>query len=440
MKGRADVDSVSGLAEVAGFCRDCLARFGPPAPARCRACGSPRILAHPELGRLAIGHVDCDAFYASVAKRDDPSLADKPVIIGGGRRGVVLTACYIARTYGVRSAMPMFKALKACPHAVVVKPDMARYQREGRAVRAMMGALTPLVQPVSIDEAFLDLAGTEGLHGAPPALTLARFAQAVEREIGITVSIGLGDCKFLAKLASDLDKPRGFAVIGRAEAVAFLRPRPVGSIWGVGAVSAKRLAARGFETIGDIQDCDEKSFARRAGGDGSRLWALARGIDPRPVSPEREAKSVSAETTFAADLALAEDLLPILYRLCEKVAARLADADLAAGGVVLKLKTHRFEIRTRSRSGLPPTQLAARLFEAGRALLGPELDGTPYRLIGIGAADLRPGADADRADLLDTALKRQMAAARATAAVREKFGSDALVRGITLTRARGEAK
>ena len=415
-----------------GFCRDCLAALAVPAR-RCPACGSPRLLVHPELDRLAIAHVDCDAFYATIEKRDDPTLRDKPLIIGGSARGVVLTACYIARTFGVRSAMPMFKALKACPQATVVRPDMAKYQRVGRTVRALMGELTPLVQPVSVDEAFLDLSGTSAVHRASPALTLARFARRVEAEIGITVSVGLSDCKFLAKLASDLDKPRGFAVIGRAEAVAVLRPLPVGAIAGVGAVAQKRLAAHGFTTIGDIQDCSEADFRRRSGADGSSLWRLAFGQDDRPVSPARETKSISAETTFRGDLAAPDDLLPILYRLCEKVALRLSEAELSTGGVVLKLKTAQFQIRTRSRSGLPPTQLAVRLFEAARAMLLPELDGTLYRLIGIGAADLRPAAEADHVDLVDTGLKRQKAAARAIDAVRARFGSEALVRGITLT-------
>lgn len=417
---------------IAGFCRDCFQAFPSPVPARCPACRSPRVRAHPEAGKLAIAHVDCDAFYASVEKRDRPELRDVPLIVGGGTRGVVLTACYIARTFGVRSAMPMFTARKLCPEAAIVRPDMAKYKGVGRGIRALMQSLTPLVQPVSVDEAFLDLRGTEALHGAVPAITLARFAAEVERVYGVTVSVGLSDCKFLAKLASDCDKPRGFTIIGRDEAVAFLRPRPVGAIWGVGAVTQKRLAALGFNTIGDIQDCSEAEFARRIGSDGSRLWQLARGIDARPVSPDREAKSVSAETTFNQNLSRAEDLLPILYRLSERVARRLADGDLAAGGVVLKLKTASFRLKTRSRGPIPPTQLASRLFEAGRALLLPECDGTPYRLIGLGASDLRAGREADQADMLDTGLARQKATAGAIDAVRAKFGDAALVRGIVL--------
>ena len=417
---------------LAGLCRDCFAEFDAPVPSRCRLCGSPRVAAHRELRQLAVAHVDCDAFYASIEKRDDPTLRDKAVIIGGSRRGVVLTACYNARIFGVRSAMPMFKALQLCPHAEVVRPDMAKYAAGGRAIRRMMHALTPLVQPVSIDEAFLDLSGTHGVHGTAPAVTLARFAQTVERELGITVSVGLSDCKFLAKLASDTDKPRGFTIIGRGDAFAVLRPRPVGAIWGVGAVTQGRLATLGFVTIGDIQDCTQAEFARRIGTEATGLWRLAHGLDERPVSPERDTKSISAETTFGSDLAAADELFPILYHLCEKVALRLAASEFAAGGVVLKLKTSAFKLRTRSRSPIAPTQLAQRLFDAARALLTPELDGTRYRLIGVGASDLRPSADADQADLLDASLPRQKAAAKAIDAVRAKFGSEALVRGIRL--------
>ena len=417
-----------------GLCRDCCVALPAPAPVRCPACGSPRVVTHPELESLAVAHVDCDAFYAAVEKRDDPSLRDKAVIVGGSRRGVVLTACYNARIHGVRSAMPMFKALKLCPHATIVRPSMAKYASAGRTIRTMMGELTPLVQPVSIDEAFLDLAGTRALHGAAPAVTLARFATRVEREVGITVSVGLSHNKFLAKLASDADKPRGFTIIGRADAVSVLRPRPVGAIWGVGTVSQARLAALGFATIGDIQDCTQGEFARRIGSEGSSLWRLAHGLDDRAVRPEREAKSVSAETTFGDDLATADELEPILLHLCEKVALRLATADIAAGGVVLKLKTSDFRLRTRSRSPIPPTQLATRLFEAGRALLAPEIDGTRFRLIGLGTSDLRPAADADQADLLDSSLVRQKAAAKAIDAVRARFGSESLVRGLTMGR------
>ena len=216
------------------------------------------------------------------------------MIVGGGRRGVVAAACYVARTYGVRSAMPMFEALRLCPHARVVRPNMEKYSRVGREVRQMMLALTPLVEPLSIDEAFLDLSGTERLHGLAAAKVLARFAVEVETRLAITVSIGLSCNKFLAKIASDLDKPRGFAVLGAAEAPAFLAPKPVGFIFGVGKVSAARLARDGFAHIADLQKVSEVEMMRRYGEEGRRLARLARGIDARKVSADRETKSVSA--------------------------------------------------------------------------------------------------------------------------------------------------
>src|SRR5438876_5735828 len=284
-----------------GSCRECRHDVA-EAVGRCASCGSPRLIRHSELDALAVAHVDCDAFYATIEKRDDLSLADQPVIVGGRRRGVVLTACYVARTYGVRSAMPMFEARRLCPHAAVVPPDMEKYARVGREVRALMRDLTPLVEPVSIDEAFMDLAGTERLHRMSPAKSLAGFAERVERDLGITVSIGLSCNKFLAKIASDLDKPRGFAVLGGGEAAAFLAPRPVTQIFGVGRAAQARLAGDGIATVGDLQRLGEIELTRRYGAEGARLARLALGIDDRPVRAEREAKSVSAETTFERDI------------------------------------------------------------------------------------------------------------------------------------------
>jgi len=414
------------------LCRDCLIA-GPSPNGRCAACGSPRLLVHPELGTLSIAHIDCDAFYAAIEKRDDSSLADKPLIVGGGKRGVVATACYIARTYGVHSAMPMFKALAACPNAIVIRPDMQKYARVGREVRALLFELTPLVEPLSIDEAFVDLTGTGRLHRASAAETLTRFACRVEQEIGISVSIGLSYCKFLAKIASDFDKPRGFSVLGRAEAKAFLADKPVRLIWGIGKVAETRLAKAGFRTIGDLQRRSEIEVMKLLGNEGRRLWRLANGIDDRGVNPERETKGISAETTFDADYADAQTLRPILFRLCERVAKRLKAADLAGRSVTLKLKSSDFRLRTRSRSGLPATQLASRLFDNADALLKPELDGTRYRLIGIGAGDLVDAAEADHGDLAgDTAIARVKSREAAVDTLREKFGAQAVVRGLAL--------
>lgn len=413
-----------------GFCRDCLT---PQATerSRCGRCGSPRLVYHPELDRLSIAHIDCDAFYASVEKRDDPSLADRPVIVGGGKRGVVATCCYIARIQGVRSAMPMFKALAACPEAVVIKPDMEKYARVGRQVRAMMQELTPLVQPLSIDEAFLDLSGTELLHHEPPARVLARFAQRIEKDIGITVSVGLSYCKFLAKIASDLKKPRGFAVIGEAEALAFLAPRPVTSIWGVGKAFAAQLEADGIRTIGQLQVMEEADLMRRYGTIGQRLYRLSRGQDERRVEPDEEARSISAETTFDEDISALDDLVPVLRRLSEKVAARLKAKGVAGRTVVLKLKTGDFRLRTRNRRLEDPTQLADRIFRTGLALLEKETGTDAFRLIGIGVSDLTDPALADPPDLVDAQATRRAAAEGAMDALRQKFGNKAIETGYT---------
>jgi len=413
---------------LSGFCRDCVKDVADTAM-RCRACGSPRLARHTELDRLTIAHIDCDAFYATIEKRDDPSLADKPLIVGGGKRGVVSTACYIARTYGVRSAMPMFEALGRCPNATVVKPNMAKYVEVGREVRKRMRDLTPLVEPLSIDEAFLDLTGTERLHGMSAARVLARFAIAVERELGITVSIGLSANKFLAKIASDLDKPRGFAVLAPSEAVAFLASKPVGFIYGVGAVSAARLANDGYRTIADLQRADLRDLMRRYGEEGLRLSRLARGVDERKVDPDRETKSVSAETTFDRDIGDFRPLEQHLWHLCEKVSSRLKAQGLAGATVTLKLKSADFKIRTRARSLGSPTHLAARIFAAGRDLLKNEVGATRFRLIGIGVSALDEGGGDDLADLIDL---RTAKAEHAVDALRSKFGRDAVIKGLAI--------
>ena len=409
-----------------GFCRDCRRDAGEQA-ARCSACGSPRLLRHPDLDTLAIAHVDCDAFYATIEKRDDSTLADKAVIVGGGQRGVVLTACYVARTFGVRSAMPMFEARRLCPHATVVRPDMAKYARVGREVRELMFKLTPLVEPVSIDEAFMDLSGTARLHGMPPAKALAGFAVGVERALGITVSIGLSSNKFLAKIASDLDKPRGFAVLGGGEAAAFLAPKPVALIFGVGRIAQQRLARDGLRTIGDLQRAGESELRRRYGAEGVRLFRLARGLDDRPVHAEREAKSISAETTFDRDIADFRPLELRLWRLSEKVSSRLKANTLAGSTVTLKLKSADFRIRTRAQSLAHPTQLASRIFAVGRKLLARETDGTMFRLIGIGLSGL---CDADVADFADLIDRRSAGAEQAIDRLRERFGGEAVIKGL----------
>jgi len=411
------------------LCRDCgwVVRDAEVAH-RCPTCGGGRLVTHPELLSLHIAHVDCDAFYASVEKRDRPELAASPVIVGGGTRGVVTAACYVARLYGVHSAMPMFKALKACPDAVVIRPDFVKYTAVAREIRALMRRLTPLVQPLSIDEAALDLAGTEALHGAPPAAVLARLALDVERAVGVTVSIGLASNRLLAKIAAGRDKPRGFVVIG-SEAAALLAPEPVRLLPGVGPALARRLEALGVTRLGHLQALSERDAQRRLGEDGPHLVRRARGEDARAVDPARGARSLSAETTFGADLSRLPDLERPLWRLAEKLGRRLREHDVAATGVVLKLKTAAFVPRTRAARLSCPTVLPDRLFETARALLVREATGTPFRLIGIGAAGLAPLTDADLGDLADTETPRRAAAQAAIDALRLRYGDRVIAKG-----------
>jgi len=412
------------------LCRDCL-QHGTNAAAlgRCPACGSPRLISHDELFSLSIAHVDCDAFYASVEKRDDPSLRDKPLIIGGGVRGVVSTCCYIARQSGVRSAMPMFKATQLCPDAVIIKPDMAKYVGVSRQIRQIMQTLTPMVEPLSIDEAFLDLSGTQALHKAPPALVLARFAKAVETEIGVTISVGLSHNKFLAKLASDLDKPRGFAVIGEAETMSFLAPRPISMIYGVGKVFAETLRKDGLNTIGQLQEEPPENLMRRYGETGARLSRLSRGQDSRRISPEGEMKTVSSETTFNSDISSLEELSTELLNVTERLSERLKAKNIVGDTVTLKLKSAGFRLRTRARHLMIPTQLTNVIYETGLSLLQREVDGTAFRLIGIGVSGIDTADGTDPADLLEPAIARKAAAERAMDKVRTRFGREAVIRG-----------
>ncbi len=416
------------MAEAVGLCRDCDAILPPGIGRICMGCGGGRVLRHAELADLAIAHVDCDAFFASVEKRDRPELASRPVIVGGGVRGVVTAACYVARIQGVRSAMPMFKALKACPDAVVIRPDFRKYLAAARQVRALMQQLTPLVQPLSIDEAALDLRGTQALHGAPPAAVLSRFARSVEREVGITVSIGLAPNRMTAKIAAGRDKPRGFCVLG-AEAAAMLAGESLRLLPGVGPALARKLAARGFTTLGQVQALYGSAALAALGADGPALARRARLEDVRAVDPVRSDKSISAETTFDTDLIGTAELERHLWRCAEEVAKRLREADLAAAGVVLKLKDSRFAVRTRAQRLAQPTRLPDTLFAHARALLAREADGTAYRLIGLGAQPLAAGPDADRPDLADPDSLRRIARQEAIEALRGRFGEAAIGRG-----------
>jgi DNA polymerase-4 len=411
------------------LCRDC---YTSPkgAAARCAICGSPRVISHGELWDLSIAHVDCDAFYASVEKRDNPDLRDKPVIIGGGKRGVVSTACYIARIKGVRSAMPMFKALKLCPEAVVLRGRMDVYASVSAQIKARMLDLTPAVEPLSLDEAFLDLTGTQRLHGAPPATLLARFAKTIAQDIGITISVGLSHNKFLAKIASDLDKPNGFAIIGQGDTQGFLADKPVGLLWGIGAVGRDTLEKAGIQTFADLRRWDRQDLRLRFGAMGERLYHLARGQDARPVKPTRAVKSISNETTFHDDITDIDMLDGHLWRLAEKVSDRAKAKGLAGRVVTLKLKQNNFKTLTRRVSLTEATQMADRIYTTARGLFDRMTHSRPYRLIGVGISDLMADTAADQgANLFDPQETKRIKAERARDAIRAKFGKDAIIKG-----------
>lgn len=414
------------------LCRNCLHVYetiDQTTASRCPSCDRTRLIRHPELLNLHVAHIDCDAFYAAIEKRDNPELASKPVIVGGEHRGVVSTACYIARMNGVRSAMPMFKAKKLCPDAVIVKPRMRVYQQVGYEIRDKFRALTPLVQPLSIDEAFLDLEGTERLHGMPPAALLVKLANEIERDIGVSVSVGLAPNKFLAKLASDMNKPRGFTVIGEADKLATLAALPITRIYGIGAKSAKKLQKDGLSEISQLQEMDEATLIRRYGEIGQRLYRLSRGIDTRQVNSRSKAKSVSSERTLAKDLADYASLEDKLWSLSESVAKDLKRKELAGLTITLKLKTSMHRIITRSRTLDAPTQLAGNLFEVGCDLLRPLIDGTPYRLIGIGVSHFRPLTEADQPDLIEPRRTKRAKAEKAMDALKSRFGGDSIRKG-----------
>jgi len=415
------------------LCQDCLG-WEPSAAARCPGCGSRRVVSHGEVSDLGIAHLDCDAFYAAVEKRDQPSLRDRPVIVGGGRRGVVATCCYIARIAGVRSAMPMFKALALCPQAVVVRPRMSHYAEVSRAIRTKMDALTPLIEPLSLDEAFLDLTGTERLLGAPPASVLARLAAEIEAEIGITVSIGLSHNKFLAKLASDMDKPRGFTVIGREETLAVLAPMPVSRIWGVGRALTAKLERDGITRIGDLRALAAADLVARYGAMGARLHALAHGRDERRVTRDRPVKSISNETTFEADTAERDPLLGYLWRLAVECSDRAKAKALAGRTVTLKLKTAAFRTLTRQTAIEPASNHAEDIYGAGLALLDGTLAHGPFRLIGIGISQLEPASDVGRTQsrLFDDGLAKRLEAEAARDDLRARFGENAIILGRAL--------
>ena len=418
---------------MAALCLNCLDRSAAEGQRICRLCSSPRLRRHAEIDQLGIAHIDCDAFYAAIEKRDDPSLADKPVIVGGGKRGVVSTCCYIARTFGVRSAMPMFKALKACPDAVVIKPNMPKYVAASREVMRLMEETTPAVQALSLDEAFLDLTGTERLHRRSPAVTLADLARRIERQVGITVSVGLSYNKFLAKFSSEFDKPRGFAVLGHGDAKAVLAERPPTVIYGVGKIFAAKLEADGITRLGQIQQMAEGDLMKRYGVMGQHIWRLARGEDSRRVDPDSEHVGMSAETTFENDIADVAELDRILWPLCEKVSTRAKKGEIGGATIQLKLRSSDFQIHTRRMTLRGPTQLAETIYQTAHRLLVATADGkVKYRLIGVGISNLAPAEICDLFDLFEAEERKIVETERAMDKVRAKFGKDAIIKGRAL--------
>ena len=416
-----------------GVCTGCGARV-PPGAGACGACGGTLLVSHPELHTLAIAHVDCDAFYAAVEIRDDPRLAGVPVIVGGSVRGVVTSACYRARAFGVRSAMPMFRARKLCPDAVIVSPDGRKYAAASKQVRRLMADTTPLVQPVSIDEAFLDLSGTERALGGTPAQTLARLAARIEREVGITVSVGLSWNKSLAKIASAFDKPRGFVVIGRQDARGFLADKPVRILWGVGPKMERRLHRAGLRTVGDLAALPPAEAKARFGAMGRRLARLSLGQDQRPVDAGRHhAKSASSSATFAVDHRDPETMKPLLWRQSETLARRLKRAGVGGRTVTLILKTAEFQVRNRATSLAAPTQLADVLYRAALPRLMEAADGTYFRLLGVRVTAMADAADCDPATPFDPEEARRAQVERTIDKVRAKLGKDAITKGLALT-------
>ena len=413
------------------LCRKCFNTFNEEG--RCPRCSSPLVVSHSELFDLNIAHMDCDAFYASVEKRDNPDLADKPVIIGGGRRGVVSTACYIARIRGVKSAMPMFKALEKCPDAVVIRPRMKIYAEISQQIRAMMNDITPLVEPLSLDEAFMDMSGTHKLHGAPPAVMLAKLMDRISDNLGLTGSIGLSHNKFLAKIASDLNKPNGYSIIGEAETSSFLKDKSIRLIWGVGASTQKSLEKSGIRTFLDLLRWDRKDLVSKFGSMGDRLWFLARGQDARVVSNSDRIKSISNETTLNENTSNMRVLEGHLWRLCEKVSSRAKSKGLAGTIMILKLKSSNHKIITRRVTLRNPTYLADVLFRSTYPLMEAAIENGPFRLVGVGLSGLCLASQAQREpELLDDGALNRIKVERVTDEIREKFGDEAMIKGRSL--------
>ncbi|MFW5739365.1 MAG: DNA polymerase IV [Myxococcota bacterium] len=375
--------------------------------------------------RRIIFHVDMDAFYASIEQRDRPELRGRPVIVGGPtRRGVVSTASYEARPFGVHSAMPMAEAVRRCPHAIVVPVRMAHYVSVSRQLMDVLHRFSPLVEPLSLDEAFLDMSGTEGLHGPAPVAARAIKDQ-IHAATSLTCSVGVADNKFLAKLASDLDKPDAITIVPAGQGRAFIAKLPLRRLWGVGPRSAERLESLEFRTIGDVAEADPRSLARLIGeSQGEHLQALARGQDDRPVVPDREAKSIGSEETLAEDIRGTRSVAAVLRRHCDRVAERLRAAGLQARSVRVKVRYSRgFRLMTREGPLPEPCDDSRTLRNTATALLA-KLDlNQPIRLVGVAAAQLDEAGAPMQGDLFEHAsTEKNSRLEHALDSIRDRFG------------------
>ena len=413
---------------ITSICRECLSTFDSKV-LYCANCESLNLISHKEIEKLDIAHVDCDAFYASIEKRDNPKLKNSAVIIGGGKRGVVATACYLARIKGVRSAMPMYKALKLCPSAIIIKPNMSKYRDASRKIQNLMNQLTPLTEPISLDEAFLDLSGTKKLHKKIPAVLLAELSKKINQEVGISVSIGLSYNKFLAKICSDLDKPKGFSLLGRGDSKKFLSSQPVEILWGVGKILKRKLNDDGIKTISQIEELGIKEVINRYGSIGSHIYSLSQGKDLRRVVPQRQIKSISHETTFENDISDKEVLEKKLWSLCEKVSKRSKEKGLGGQTITLKLKTKEFKLISRSCTIDEPTQIGELIFQNSKTLLDREDDKVKYRLIGVGISNLKDSELCDLYYLINISKTKNAKIEYAIDDIRNKFGKDLIKKG-----------
>ncbi len=371
---------------------------------------------------MHIIHIDMDAFFASVEQRDNPELKGRPIAVGGRpeSRGVVATASYEARRYGVKSAMPMATALKLCPGLTILPVNHHKYRQVSEAVMDIFRSYTPLIEPISLDEAFLDVRGSEKLFGPAKVIGMA-IQKRIKEELQLSASVGIGPNKFIAKLASDYQKPNGFTVIPQDKVLQFLVPLPVNKIWGIGEKTAASLNRVGIKTIGQLRDLPLEFLEGKFGKHGKILYGFARGEDTRPVEPEREVKSVGKEITFAGDIGDMEELRHTLQELAGKVAHRLRQENLKSGSVMLKIKYPDFQLVTRTESLPEPTNLAGPIYRAASQLLAKHCK-PPVRLIGVTCGKLT--GERQITLFRDEQLVREEKITSALDKLRDRYGED----------------